>query len=164
GLPLLLAACVHPAPQSSPAASNRTAVSPAEPPPVYALLGARDELGLTSRQVLALDAIAERLERDNEPLYRKLSQPPVPAPVVAELTTALAKPVRAARVRRQLAQNNRRAYDEVRAVLTPEQHARVCGLGASRAPAIARAFAGGRQRARSPWPWCAEPAPARSTL
>lgn len=84
-------------------------------PPIYALLGYRDQLQLTSEQVIALDTIARRMEEATAPLRQHLpragEQAAVPTEVVAQITA-----------------NRRRAAEGVHEVLTPEQREQVCRL------------------------------------
>jgi hypothetical protein len=45
-----------------------------EPPPIYALLGYRTDLELTSEQVAALDSVAEEARDESAPLLRELEE------------------------------------------------------------------------------------------
>lgn len=144
-------------------------------PNVFALLGARQQLSLTSPQVTALDSIGRLWSVRNDSLQRQLRAPrerteiPVVRPVLE-----------------QMAVNNDAANRMVQDVLTPEQRRIACTLPvaqADRRPAYATApapgttRAGGRnglgQRARRDtvpttlrmrrgWPWCGAAAAADS--
>jgi hypothetical protein len=165
----LLAAC---APQRDfPAAGEgpggRMHPAAAAAPTVYAVLGQRDRLGLSSAQVAAIDSIGDWLQRANAPLLDSLrlngdgrsSLPGDSADGVMERIRA----------------NQRAAVDGLAAALTAEQRARVCVLFAEQRgergrrergsrPSLARRGSArdtlpGGPRAR--WGWCAPPSVAR---
>ncbi|CAN5794683.1 hypothetical protein BH23GEM6_BH23GEM6_01990 [soil metagenome] len=108
-------------------ASAPRAIAPVvlEPPPVYSLLGYRQEIGLTSEQVTALDSIAEGVRRENAPLVQRLRER---NPASAQqrgfiLIDTVARPVL-----EQVRQNNREAAAAVGEVLTTEQRASACRM------------------------------------
>jgi hypothetical protein len=95
-----------------------------EPPPVYALLGYRADLDLTSEQVAALDSIAESAREESAPLLRELEErtgggqrramtriDPEDEPLVAEIR-----------------ESQLRVSESVANVLTEEQRGIVCRL------------------------------------
>lgn len=166
----LLAACGPAAPRAAEAPAP--AAERLEAPPVHALIGHRAELGLGSAQIEALDSIGQWVFAQNEPLLARLrtlrgtpgerprAQPPRSNTEVRDLYE-------------QLRQNNRRAAEGVRALLTPEQQARTCELfqrgrgGGRGSPAQrppprepARADAARLPDGRAAvWPWCAPERP-----
>jgi hypothetical protein len=72
-LALVLAGCAGPA--TEPASRPGTALmGPIDPPPVYALIGHRARLNLTSEQVATLDSIGQSVHQDNSPLIRRLRE------------------------------------------------------------------------------------------
>jgi Spy/CpxP family protein refolding chaperone len=101
----------------------------AQMPSVYALIGARERLKLTSRQVTALDSIAEAAREVNRPLtdsLRSLTNSGNGGPIRqprGEFQTQRFIPAL-----RRIAENNRLALAQVQAVLTPEQRTGVCAL------------------------------------
>ncbi|HYH81686.1 MAG TPA: Spy/CpxP family protein refolding chaperone [Longimicrobium sp.] len=101
----------------------------AQMPSVYALIGARERLKLTSRQVTALDSIAEAAREQNRPMTDSLrtltnsgSGGPIRAPR-GEFQTERFIPAL-----RRMGENNRRALEAIQALLTPEQRTGVCEL------------------------------------
>ncbi len=183
---LLLAACGGGSPSRAP--EPRDTFVPVQAPPVYALLGQREALGLSSAQIMALDSVGEDLRVRNR---------------------AATDSLRAAwrhgggermsdRGRRQFADanqplfqrvsaNNQRAIQAVERILTAEQRVRSCELAGRerqerRIEAMERREAGetraGARRRRSlammdpdsligrraTWTWCprAEPRGARA--
>jgi hypothetical protein len=117
----LLAGCgAGPDPANAPRALPPTAL---EPPPVYSLLGFRQEIGLTSEQVTALDSIAEAVRQENAPLVQVLRER---NPVRAQqrgfiVVDSVSQPALV-----QLRENNRRAVAAVGEILTPEQRTAAC--------------------------------------
>jgi hypothetical protein len=172
---LVLTGCyASPDPASAPRAIPPTAL---EPPPVYSLLGYRQEIGLTSEQVTALDSIAEAVRRENAPLVQQLRQqnPPRAQQRGFILVDTAAQPAL-----NQLRENNRRASDAVGEVLTAEQRTTACRIltqtqrdrmarrGAQQQQQQQQArqrAAGGVQadtvwtRGSGGWAWCAPAAP-----
>jgi hypothetical protein len=136
-----------------------------EPPPIYALLGYRRELELTSEQVAALDAVAQEVQDENRPLVRELhertrerSRQPGLMIVTAEGEPVLDE-IRA---------NQRRAGEAVAGILDEDQRSTVCELFARNRPGAA-ASNRGQTRAvadaapRDPrmmqpagWYWCVQ--------
>ncbi|HET7460893.1 MAG TPA: hypothetical protein VFJ82_06585 [Longimicrobium sp.] len=101
----------------------------AQMPSVYALIGARERLKLTSAQVTALDSIAEATRERNRPLtdsLRSLSNSGNGGPIRqprGEFQTARYLPILT-----HIGENNRRAVEAIQAQLTPEQRTQVCAL------------------------------------
>jgi hypothetical protein len=170
------AACAPSAPAVAPAPEPAPRAEPAraDVPPVLALLSERQRLSLTAAQVAALDSIAREWDVANEKLHRRagVARGNRPPAFVLALRPG-AKPVLSA-----IAENNRRAAEAVRQVLTPEQRQAVCALPSS-PPTIVLATEGGkaarltralglrtdgsvrgssasaaRARTNRPWPWC----------
>lgn len=120
--------------------------------PVYALLGLREELELTSAQVVALDSIGLQLQRRNTPISQRLPAPGArPTRGVQVDTAAL----------RQLRENRRAAATGVQEVLTEAQQTRVCEIYRRRDAQTRREVRqqpttrGGVLLTRPPvWPWC----------
>ncbi len=147
------AACAPFAPATSPSLQ-------AEAPPVRALLSERDQLALTSEQVVALDSLSRALDVTDVSGSRgdlKLS-------VVRRL--GLGKhPDRALAL---VAGSHRSAMQAVEQLLRPEQRQRLCELQLARQGkaalredkrAVARgthslASSGKRTETRRTWPWC----------
>ena len=127
---LALAACgpSTPPPASTPSgsATRPAAMGPIQTPPVYALLGQREKLGLSSAQVTALDSIGMHIDRANAPLMSRLRElrgeyggrRGAPRPNDEELQPTL----------EQLRTNNRQAMEGVRNVLTPQQRTTACEM------------------------------------
>lgn len=138
-----------------------------EPPPIYALIGARSDLSLTSAQVAGLDSIAIAIQATNRPLIEDLEVVSPPARTGARRITPEGEPIL-----EQIRANSRQASEGVHALLTESQRAEVCELfnrrptrSGGRAPAEpprqvpADSAAEGRfgmMGAR--WYWCATPA------
>lgn len=149
-----------------------------EPPPIYALLGHRQDLNLTSAQITQLDSIAESTREANAALVEGLrtrareraSRNRSGVLQVDEETAPLLERVRA---------SHRRAAEAVRAVLSDEQQATTCRLFGEqrRLDAEQRGSATRDRRARrgrqgvpadtvggwsgrSVWPWCDQGAKA----
>ncbi|HEX8317574.1 hypothetical protein [Longimicrobium sp.] len=177
------AACAPSAPAVAPAPepAPRAAPARADVPPVLALLSERERLSLSAAQVAALDSIARDWDVMNDKLHRRAgvargNRPPA----FALALRPGAKPALSA-----IAENNRRAAEAVRQVLTPEQRQSVCALSSAprtivlereggKAARLTRALGlrtdGGmrgwtasaaRARTTPPWPWCQ---PAASDL
>ena len=114
----------------------------AQMPSVFALIGARERLNLTSQQVSALDSIAEMARTQNRPLtdtLRSLTNSGSGGPIRQPRGEFQAR--RFIPILHRMGDNNRRALEGVQAVLTPEQRAAVCTLAAEQ-----REERGGRRR------------------
>lgn len=165
---------------SGPPAGVEAATMLAPPPPVYALMGHRETLGLSARQVAALDSIGSWLSAADRPFLRRLNGA-APRP---RGDTAVANAERA------LAGNRARAARGVEGLLTDGQRTRTCELFRPPPPRAAerrrpgtgpapfggpggRGGPGGISRAPAPaagggmtdlaffhWPWCPQPEPA----
>jgi hypothetical protein len=133
-------------------------------PPIYALLGFRRELDLTSDQIAALDELAQKVQAENADLLKGLqanSRERQRQPGYYDLLPqgiALLEEVR---------ENYREAAEAVLAVLDDEQERTVCRL--FRPDRVGRFASGGGAAAevdplRNPaaWEWCADRAPATS--
>jgi len=101
----------------------------AQMPSVYALIGARERLKLTSAQVTALDSIAEAARERNRPLndtLRSLTSSGNGGPIRqprGEFQTARFIPLL-----QRIGDTNRRAMEAIGAQLTAEQKTQVCTL------------------------------------
>lgn len=139
---LLVAAC---APAADPAdAPGIITPLTLEPPPIYALLGYRQDLSLESRQIAALDSIAERIRERNAPLIDSLQSMGDRGGrgfiQIDERTEPLLERIR---------ENHRGAMAEVREVLTEEQESTTCRLFSE---ARSRRIQEGRARPRTRTP------------
>ena len=136
--------------------------APAGPPPIrapsmFALLGERERLQLTSQQIEALDSIGRWLARETQDLREDFDPQARPDSAVlaarSESMTAL----------------HVRAIQGVRELLTEEQRERVCDLQEERAsearegrerqarPTVLRRGATGSFSGVGRWTWCPEP-------
>lgn len=131
-----------------------------QPPPVHALLGHREELELTSEQVVAIDSIGQWLFSSGDEMRARLREAQSSRPqrgdpqVTAEALSMLTS----------LQERNREAIAAVQELLTDEQETKVCELfredrsrSATRAaPARSRRPAGYTPGPLPPvWSWCA---------
>ncbi len=120
---LALAACSSSAP---PPAATTTPQQPWVPtPPVYALIGERQELNLTSAQVTTLDSIGVALAASNQPALTQIQEM---QPSGGFRRTSAADVERARPLIDSIRENNRRAQEGVRALLTEQQRADVCKM------------------------------------
>ncbi|HET7273983.1 MAG TPA: hypothetical protein VFI91_02320 [Longimicrobiaceae bacterium] len=124
------------------------------PPPVYALLGERQELRLTSEQVAALDSIGSWLNAANAPLFLELNGEPGDPSVVDRATMVS--------LVEQIHENNTAAGEAVRDLLDDTQEGKVCEMFAID-PDDAEEFRERRRRSArtdsiiqslTVWPWC----------
>jgi hypothetical protein len=124
-----LAACAGPAgsrPNDRPDPNQPTIVTPfmLQPPPVYALLGFRDRLSLSSEQITSLDSIATAVHEENQPLIDELQQnAPQSRNRVGLLVAPESRPTL-----QKIRQNNRDAARAVGALLNPQQQTTACDL------------------------------------
>ena len=126
----VVAACTARQQQSdpnTPPANMRMTVVPLalEPPPVYALIGYRDRLELTSQQVTSLDSLATAVREENNILVDSLEEKAITSnrsPGVLQVNPS-ERPL-LDRIR----SNNRAVIDKVAELLTPEQETGVCEL------------------------------------
>jgi hypothetical protein len=119
----LFAAC---GPTVQPIPGNALSVLALGPPPIYSLLGFRQDLNLSSEQIEALDSIAQAVELENDSAIAALreiaaaqsrrNQGLIP---VNEMTIPLLEEVQG---------NNRAAARAVGGLLDEEQEAEVCEL------------------------------------
>ncbi|HEX2188908.1 MAG TPA: hypothetical protein VHG51_08430 [Longimicrobiaceae bacterium] len=167
---LALAACSSGPPPEPPAPQQPWVPTP----PVYALIGERSELKLTSGQVTALDSIGVALHGQNSPKLMELRDM---QPSGGFRRTSADDVARARPLVDSIRENNRRAQEAVRAVLTEQQRTEVCRLYApDRAEQRRREMQQRQQRQqprrreladttvvafRGPWLWC-NPGAARS--
>ena len=142
-----------------------------EPPPIYAIIGARADLMLTSEQVARLDSIAIAIQSVNRPLIEDLEEVSPASRSGARRLTEEGEPIL-----EQIRANARQASEGVHGLLTEAQRAEVCDLfnrrvpgragpGAPPRPAPADSAAPGRFGMGPRWYWCAptpndSPAPA----
>jgi hypothetical protein len=131
-----------------------------EPPPIYALLGQRERLELTSEQIAALDSIGIWIDTANSAARATLGPALLdggdpanggPGRVIPRDSASLA-------ARSVVVANNAAALNGVVAVLKEAQRARVCELFdpervAVRAPERRRRSVAPASGNR--WPWCA---------
>jgi hypothetical protein len=157
-------------------------------PSIYGLLGAREELKLTSAQVTALDSIAEELRTANRRLadqMRDVTDARPGGPIVEPRDSA--ERARFIPLLREVAENNQRAVAAVRTELTEEQRTAACRIADDRAGrGLDAEFSGRSGHPRHApqrrglvvdpeampdsvmpgvgrvWPWCRPAAPARS--
>ena len=119
---LALAACYS-------SAAPPAAAGPQQPwvptPPVYALIGERQELNLTSAQVTTLDSIGVALAAQNSPALRQIQEM---QPTGSFRRTSAADVERARPLIDSIRENNRRAQDAVRVLLTEQQRTDVCRI------------------------------------
>jgi hypothetical protein len=160
---LALAACggqQQPQPAPGPAGSARVMTSrdsaaremfvayrAAQMPSVYAVIGARDQLHLTSAQVTALDSIADAVREQNRPFadsLRRFVRPGYGGPIA--LPTNEAQQRDFTLYLRRMGENTRRGEAAIEALLTPEQRTAVCAI--SRESAAGRYGGYGRGEGR----------------
>ena len=149
-------------------------------PRVYALIGQRATLQLTSQQVVALDSLGTAHQEQNAPLLarvRELRGESTGRPRTDPETNAQVRPLLV-----QIRDNNQAAYDRVRAILNDEQERKVCEVTAEdrreeerrrerevrdrrfRRPGGMRADTLPAPMAPGGWPWCgARPAAGDTT-
>jgi hypothetical protein len=156
---------------STPAGPPPSFVSPLmlQPPPIYALLGYRDRLELTSDQIVQLDSIATGLKTENSLLIDELEEKSSvrrnqPGLVVGEEGKPVLESIR---------DNNRGAAEAVGRALTSTQQEATCDLfrldrddrdrrRGSRRPTMrgvdeAAADSVWRSLEARTWPWCGNP-------
>jgi len=168
----------------APPANMRMTVVPLalEPPPVYALIGYRDRLELSSQQVTTLDSLATAARDANSILVDSLEEKAITnsrQPGVLQVNPS-ERPIL-----ERIRTNNRAVMDQVAALLTPEQETGVCELyeedvreanrrrpnqRPSSDPWNTRAREQARQdsslivRGFSIWPWCQSTQAARDSV
>jgi hypothetical protein len=171
-----------PADAGAPPSNMRLTVVPLalEPPPVYALIGYRDRLELSSQQVTTLDSIATAVREQNSILVDSLEEKAITSnrsPGVLQVNPA-ERPI-LDRIRA----NNRGVIDRVAELLTPEQESGVCELyeedvreanrrrpGQQSSDMFSNRSREARQdsslivRGFSVWPWCQTTQAARDSL
>jgi hypothetical protein len=118
---LALAACYSSAPP--PVAGPQQPWVPT--PPVYALIGERQELNLTSAQVTTLDSIGVALAAQNSPALRQIQEM---QPTGSFRRTSAADVERARPLIDSIRENNRRAQEAVRVLLSEQQRTDVCRM------------------------------------
>lgn len=95
-----------------------------QPPPIYALIGHRDRLELTSEQIEQLDSIAVNLEDRNEDLIDELEERSMPTRNQSGMVVdEEGKPVL-----EEIRDNNRKASEAVGRLLTSDQQESTCEL------------------------------------
>lgn len=141
-----------------------------EPPPIYAVIGARSDLELTSRQVASLDSIAVAIQAMNRPLIEELQSVSPAARTGVRRVTDEGEPILD-----QIRANSRKASEGVHALLTEDQRTEVCTLfdrsdnggrnsegrrGPGAPPAAPRDSAMANRPGFGPrWYWCSTAAP-----
>ncbi|MBW3629210.1 MAG: hypothetical protein KY464_07930 [Gemmatimonadetes bacterium] len=167
--------------RGQPPANMRLTVIPLalEPPPVYALIGYRDRLDLTSQQVTTLDSLATAVRDENGALVDSLEARAIinnRQPGVLQVNPS-ERPI-LDRIRA----NNRGVIDRVAELLNPEQETAVCELYEqdireanrrrprqqidpwSNRTRDTRADTAHIVRGFSVWPWCQTTQAARDSL
>lgn len=171
---VLLAACSSGNARQDAAAANAAPAGPlprpVAAPAIFGLFGERQALGLTSDQVNRLEAIALELRQRNDSLETAIRDEQERRGRIRSVGDRQRAIRDALPTLGQIWSNNRRASDQVREVLTPEQRERVCALERERMPEREleerqRAEAAARNRNR-PFPRMRGPRPLRpdSTL
>lgn len=120
---LLLAACTAAPPPQEGTAPRQPWVPT---PPVYALIGQRQDLNLTSEQVTALDSIGVALQRENSPILDRIREI-APSGGFGRRVSASDRE-RMQPLVDSIRENNREAQQAVREVLTEPQRTQVCRL------------------------------------
>ncbi|HYR07187.1 MAG TPA: hypothetical protein VEQ60_05450 [Longimicrobium sp.] len=156
------AACAPSAPSTRP--------SPADVPPVRALLGERDKLSLSSEQVVALDSISRETDVKDRAVGRRLGI--IKGGLVPRLGLGKQQPDRALAL---VAGSHGAAMQAVQQLLRPDQRQRLCELQREREDKAAlredkRSLAGHtlassrarRSEGRRTWPWCSS-TPSRAS-
>jgi hypothetical protein len=100
-----------------------------EPPPIYAIIGARADPMLSSEQVARLDSIAIAVQSANRPLIEDLQEVSPPARSGARRLTEEGEPIL-----EQIRANTREASERVHGLLTEAQREEVCDLFNRRPP------------------------------
>lgn len=137
-----------------------------QPPPIYALIGHRDRLELSSEQIDDLDSIAVGLKEENDALIDELQE----VSTSSRNEAGLIVDEEGRPVLEQIRDNNREAAEAVGRMLTARQQTTTCdlfslndedtrrrrrprvrGADPEAADSIWRAL-----EART-WPWCANP-------
>ena len=140
-----------------------------EPPPIYAIIGARSDLTLSSEQVAGLDSIAIAIQASNRPLIEDLEAVSPSGRSGVRRITPEGEPILD-----EIQANSREASEGVHDLLTEAQRDKVCDLF-DRRPS-GRGSRGGANSPRQPpadsalqrpfgmmgprWYWCATPAEA----
>lgn len=126
------------------------------PPPIYSLLGYRQELDLTSEQVAALDSIAQAVQAENRELVEELRKASEGNRSGLMVVRPNGEPIL-----QEIQANHRQAGEAIEKLLDEEQKASVCEL--FERPDQGRRGEGGRRRQAQPdprylqpagWPWC----------
>jgi hypothetical protein len=171
---LVLFGCgAGPDPATAPRALTPLAL---EPPPIYSLLGFRQEIGLDSEQITRLDSIAEGVRRLNAPLVQELRER---TPARAQQRGIIVVDTAGQPLLEQLRENNRAAAAATGETMTPEQRTTACRLfNESQRDRAGRRAAQQRQPPRQQgmvpadtlvhtgrgWPWCMPATAATDTV
>ncbi|HEX6071303.1 MAG TPA: hypothetical protein VFZ18_15830 [Longimicrobiaceae bacterium] len=172
---LAVAACSS---ASTPAGPPPSYVTPLmlQPPPIYALLGYRERLELTTEQIVGLDSIATGLKEENDDLIDELEE----KSSLTRSQTALIVGDEGKPVLEQIRENNRGAAEAVGRLLTSEQQVSTCDLFRLERDERSRRGRGQQQRERRgvdqaaadsiwralearTWPWCGTAAASGDT-
>lgn len=161
----------------------------AQMPSVYALIGARERLKLSSAQVTSLDSIAEAVREQNRPFadsLRRFTRSPNGGPMRIPTNDAQRRDFTA--ILQTMGANTRTAVAGVQALLDAEQRTAVCAMAVEERGARrgrmdgrgdrggdgigGRGLMGGRRMSglmgegmgdrAGGWPWCTSTARARS--
>ena len=118
----LLACSAAPPPEGPPPAL----VTPTmlQPPPIYALIGHRDRLELSSQQINGLDSIAVALKDENDGLIDELQE----RSEITRNQTGLIVGDEGRPLLEQIRDNNREASEAVGRLLTSDQQTTTCDL------------------------------------
>jgi hypothetical protein len=161
---------------SAPAGPPPSLVTPLmlQPPPIYALLGHRETIELSSEQIVSLDSIAVGLRNDNDDLIDELEE----RSSLTRNQTALIVDEEGKPILEQIRDNNRGAAEAVGRVLTTTQQEETCEIFRRDREERSRGTRQRRPRVRgadqaaadsiwqvlqtSSWPWCAAAAQANA--
>lgn len=138
-----------------------------QPPPIYALIGHRDRLELSSQQIEGLDSIAVGLRASNDSLVDELQERAVPSRnQMGIVVDEEGRPIL-----EQIRDNNRGAAEAVGRLLTQTQQTEACDLfqlqGSSRSRNTRARVRGADPSAADSiwralesrtWPWCGQSA------
>ena len=152
----------------APAGPPPSMVTPSmlQPPPIYALLGYRERLELTSEQIVGLDSIAVQLKERNDELIDELEE----RSDMARNTAALIVSEEGQPILEEIRDNNREAAEAVGRMLTSTQQTTSCDIFDLTEDDRGRRRERPRVRGADPaaadsiwrmlqsrtWPWCGE--------
>jgi hypothetical protein len=159
---------------AAPAGPPRSLITPTmlQPPPIYALLGHRERLELTSAQINGLDSIAVQLKEENDELIDELAE----RSDLARDQTALIVSEEGQPILEEIRDNNREASEAVGRLLTSTQQTTTCDIFELGDDDRRRGRDRPRIRGADPeaadsiwrmlqsrtWPWCGADSPAEA--